>query len=156
MNNLFHRSIVHICGKYTKKKVKKLLCSSFFRTFAAEYMKLANKRHMAAWMLLAVFVPILLLSSIHIHETGETTTTECNDCVHHSCHGHLSSVASWDPVPDVDYVGSRCDGCYVICSCMYQELCPALVRFSHQQLWQHRNPRSSNTLITSDYLHTYI
>ena len=38
---------------------------------------------------------------------------------------------------------------------MYQELCPALVRFSHQQLWQHRNPRSSNTLITSDYLHTY-
>ena len=51
---------------------------------------------MAAWMLLAVFVPILLLSSIHIHETGNTTTTECNDCVHHSCHGHLSSVASWD------------------------------------------------------------
>ena len=51
---------------------------------------------MAAWMLLAVFVPILLLSSIHIHETGDTTTTECNDCVHHSCHGHLSSVASWD------------------------------------------------------------
>ena len=36
---------------------------------------------MAAWMLLAVFVPILLLSSIHIHETGDTITTECNDCV---------------------------------------------------------------------------
>ena len=68
----------------------------FFSYFCSRYMKLANKRHMAAWMLLAVFVPILLLSSIHIHETGDTTTTECNDCVHHSCHGHLSSVASWD------------------------------------------------------------
>ena len=50
---------------------------------------------MAAWMLLAVFVPILLLSSIHIHETGNTITTECNDCVHHSCHGHMTATATW-------------------------------------------------------------
>ena len=54
-----------------------------------------TKRHIASWVLLAVFLPMLLLSSFHIHETGETVKTECTDCVHHNCHGHLTQVASW-------------------------------------------------------------
>jgi hypothetical protein len=54
-----------------------------------------TKRHIASWLLLAVFVPMLLLSSVHIHETGETIETECADCVHHSCHGHLTAAATW-------------------------------------------------------------
>ena len=66
---------------------------SLIRIFAP--VKLDNRRHIASWLLLAVFVPMLLLSSIHIHETGETVDTECVDCVHHSCHGHLTQMASW-------------------------------------------------------------
>ena len=54
-----------------------------------------TKRHIASWLLLAVFVPMLLLSSVHIHETGETIETECADCVHHSCHGHMTAAATW-------------------------------------------------------------
>ena len=58
-------------------------------------MKIANKRHIASWLLLAVFVPMLVLSSVHIHETGETIATECADCMHHSCHGHMTATPYW-------------------------------------------------------------
>ncbi len=54
-----------------------------------------TKRHIASWLLLAVFVPMLLLSSVHIHETGEIIEAECADCVHHSCHGHMTAAATW-------------------------------------------------------------
>ncbi len=58
-------------------------------------MNQETRRHIASWMLLAVFVPMLLLSSVHVHETGETRETECADCVHHNCHGHLTAMATW-------------------------------------------------------------
>ncbi|MBR0259398.1 MAG: hypothetical protein IJQ49_03905 [Prevotella sp.] len=45
--------------------------------------------------MLAVFLPMLLFSSLHIHETPQTTDTECTDCVHHSCHGHVTTMATW-------------------------------------------------------------
>ena len=38
---------------------------------------------------------MLLLSSVHIHESGETIETECADCVHHSCHGHMTVMPHW-------------------------------------------------------------
>ncbi|MGX8683456.1 MAG: hypothetical protein ACSW77_06545 [Bacteroidales bacterium] len=58
-------------------------------------MKLTKKRHIASWLLLAVFVPMLLLSSVHIHEAGGVIQIECADCVHHSCQGHLTAMATW-------------------------------------------------------------
>lgn len=59
-------------------------------------MKLDNKRHIAPWLLLAVFVSMLVLSSLHVHEDSTATAeTECTDCVHHSCHGHLTQMATW-------------------------------------------------------------
>ena len=59
-------------------------------------MKLENRRHIASWWLLAVFVPMLLSSSLHIHEDGGAAAgTECADCVHHNCHGHLTQMATW-------------------------------------------------------------
>ena len=59
-------------------------------------MKLGNRRHIASWWLLAVFVPMLLFSSLHIHEDGGAAAgTECADCVHHNCHGHLTQMATW-------------------------------------------------------------
>ena len=66
---------------------------SFIRTFVA--VKLTKKQQIASWLLLAVFVPMLLLSSVHIHETGETIATECVDCEHHSCHGHMTVTPHW-------------------------------------------------------------
>jgi hypothetical protein len=59
-------------------------------------VKLDNRRHIASWLLLAVFVPMLILSSLHVHERSVAAPEkECVDCVHHSCHGHLTQMASW-------------------------------------------------------------
>ncbi len=52
-------------------------------------MNPTKKRHIASWVLLAVFVPMLLFSSLHIHETAAEEIS-CTDCVHHVCHGHLA------------------------------------------------------------------
>jgi len=67
---------------------------SLNRTFAG--VKLEIRRHIASWLLLAVFLPMLVLSSLHVHNEGaEAAAVECADCVHHSCHGHLAQTASW-------------------------------------------------------------
>ena len=60
---------------------------SLFCTFAAVNVK--TKRHIASWILLAVFVPMLILSSIHVHEIAKSSDSECNECVQHRCHGHV-------------------------------------------------------------------
>ena len=52
-----------------------------------------TKRHIASWVLLAVYLPMLLISSFHIHETSEYGETACAECVHHQCHGHLSQLS---------------------------------------------------------------
>ena len=70
-----------------------LVFFSIYTTFAA--VKQETRRHIALWLLLAVFVPMLVLSSVHVHETGETAETECADCVHHSCHGHMTAASMW-------------------------------------------------------------
>ena len=39
---------------------------------------------------------MLVFSSLHVHEDSTATAeTECTDCVHHSCHGHLTQMATW-------------------------------------------------------------
>ena len=54
---------------------------------------LSHKRRLSARLLLAVFVPMLLLASLHRHESPVTVQdTSCYDCVHHVHHnGHLSA-----------------------------------------------------------------
>ena len=64
----------------------------FFRTFAAVNVK--SRRHIASWMLLAVFVPMLLLSSLHIHVSANIAQDNCSECVHHQCHGHLGELTT--------------------------------------------------------------
>ncbi|MCR5180979.1 MAG: hypothetical protein K6C30_07170 [Bacteroidaceae bacterium] len=59
-------------------------------------MKQDTTRHIAAWLLLAVFVPMVVLSSVHVHkERVAVATTECADCVHHNCHGHMTTMPHW-------------------------------------------------------------
>jgi hypothetical protein len=56
--------------------------------------KLRLKRRRAAWLLLAVFLPMLLLSSLHWHGLAEVVGDECEACVNHISHsGHLSPTS---------------------------------------------------------------
>lgn len=49
-----------------------------------------KKRIRASWVLLAVFLPMLLFSSLHIHDYGPQAEAECAQCVNHLPHaGHL-------------------------------------------------------------------
>jgi len=58
-------------------------------------MNATIRRKISAWILLVVFLPMLVLSSLHIHESTENTEISCADCVHHICHGHLTAAATW-------------------------------------------------------------
>ena len=53
-----------------------------------------------SWLLLAVFVPMLLLSSLHIHQqvTGEGECYECANHLHHSGHISLQTASFRDCV----------------------------------------------------------
>lgn len=57
-------------------------------------MNVDKKRYIASWLLLAVFLPMLVLSSVHIHESGSLLEDECHECVHHHCHGHLGELTT--------------------------------------------------------------
>jgi len=53
-------------------------------------MELKAKRNISAWILLALFVPMLIFSSLHIHHENENVQiTKCDDCINHHCSGHL-------------------------------------------------------------------
>ena len=55
-----------------------------------------SHRRRSAWLLLAVFVPMLLFSSLHHH--AEPSQVACSECVQHLTHaGHLSAASiGWD------------------------------------------------------------
>lgn len=54
------------------------------------------KQQISSWLLLAIFVPMLFFSSVHVHDDiSSEADTECTDCVHHNCHGHLGQTVSW-------------------------------------------------------------
>ena len=75
-------------------KTKMFFCfalSSAFTTFAA-MNRLEQRRKWFAWMLLAVFVPMLLFSLVHVHEQGMAAGADCVDCAHHVHHSHLASA----------------------------------------------------------------
>ena len=48
-----------------------------------------TKRRIASWVLLAVFLPMLLLSSLHIHDFPTAVQDSCEACVDHHCGGHF-------------------------------------------------------------------
>ncbi|MBQ9561755.1 MAG: hypothetical protein IJV10_05705 [Prevotella sp.] len=52
-----------------------------------------KRRHIASIVLLAVFVPMLLLSSLHVHHIANAED-DCTECVMHHCHGHLGQLTT--------------------------------------------------------------
>lgn len=59
------------------------------RNFAA--VNVMMKRHIASWVLLAVFVPMLVMSSLHVHVADGPVHSYCNECVQHHCQGHVAA-----------------------------------------------------------------
>ena len=56
-------------------------------------MKTGLKRHISAWLLLAVFVPMLVLTALHTHAVASSVSDECVECVNHQPHsGHLTTT----------------------------------------------------------------
>ena len=57
-----------------------------------------RREQISAWIMLSVFVPMLLLSSLHIH-TIPSVPINCDECVEHVHHaGHITQYD--DPVDD--------------------------------------------------------
>jgi hypothetical protein len=55
-------------------------------------MKETTKRHISAIVLLAVFLPMLVLSSLHVHPETHLEDEHCEECMHHVPHaGHMGS-----------------------------------------------------------------
>lgn len=50
-----------------------------------------RSRSLKAWLLLLVFVPMLVLSAIHVHESQDTPV--CDECAHHVSHASHITVA---------------------------------------------------------------
>ena len=62
----------------------------FFITFVL--MKHNMKRQFAAWILLSLFLPMLIFSSVHVHPSTARTDIQCAECIHHQPHhSHLFS-----------------------------------------------------------------
>jgi hypothetical protein len=58
-------------------------------------MNSTKRRHIASVVLLAVFLPMLLLSSLHVHPEAHLEDGDCKECVHHVPHaGHFTSGTS--------------------------------------------------------------
>ena len=55
-------------------------------------MKETARRYYSSLVLLAVFLPMLLLASFHVHPEAQIEGDYCKECVHHLPHaGHFSS-----------------------------------------------------------------
>lgn len=54
--------------------------------------RVRNKRQWFARLLLCMFVPVLLLASVHVHQAPEQIDVDCYACQHHIHHdGHIAS-----------------------------------------------------------------
>lgn len=57
-------------------------------------MRLKGKSYWSGWVLLSVFVPMVLLSSLHVHsEWNYMSETTCHECLAHAVHnGHIDAL----------------------------------------------------------------
>jgi len=106
---VFTYSYVERCSKVgcisekQRKRTFLLVFHSICITFACTNMKMkeTTRRYYSSLVLLAVFLPILVLSSFHVHPEAHLDGNHCEECLHHIPHsGHFSSlsVCSFDCV----------------------------------------------------------
>ena len=76
-------------------------------------MKRHDRAYYASWVLLAVFLPMVVLSSLHVHPEAEGEP--CHECIEHTVHnGHITAVKASVDCPlcafqsDVYQAGQEC------------------------------------------------
>ncbi len=70
-----------------------LVFRSVYTTFAPAMNRLEQRRRLVARWLLAVFLPMMMLTVLHIHDEGASSHITCDACVNHIPHGgHLSAA----------------------------------------------------------------
>lgn len=58
-------------------------------------MGISMKRGISAWLLLLVYVPMMVIASLHIHAYESSAVGECEQCLHHIHHGgHLNAYSN--------------------------------------------------------------
>ena len=73
-----------------EKKSELSFCISLVYSYLCRRFMNNRTRRLSAWLLLSVFLPMLLLSSLHVHESVPVSSG-CSECVNHIPHqGHLS------------------------------------------------------------------
>ena len=78
-------SVPHFLGLY--HAVNQFFC------YFCHQMKRHDRAYWSAWVLLVIFVPMVLLSSLHVHPELLEEVELCNDCIDHSVHGgHIAPV----------------------------------------------------------------
>lgn len=78
----------------TKERTFLLVFHTICTTFACTNMKMkeTTRRYYSSWVLLAVFLPMFVLSSLHVHPQAHYEEDYCEECLHHLPHaGHISS-----------------------------------------------------------------
>lgn len=86
-NSLLVKSFFLRMAVIERKKRQIYAEKIFFSNFAA--MSINAKRKTASWILLAIFLPMLLLASLHTHDSNASSHHSSIECVDHHCSGHL-------------------------------------------------------------------
>jgi len=83
-----------VCQFVSKKTRKSVISFARFRFFCIFAPVNANsRRRRAAKVLLAVYIPMLLLLSLHVHHQRMAEAVDCYQCAHHQPHaGHITAV----------------------------------------------------------------
>lgn len=56
-------------------------------------MKRIDKASVSAWVLLSVFLPMVLLASLHVHPEFMQGSMPCHECIDHTVHnGHVTAI----------------------------------------------------------------
>lgn len=56
-------------------------------------MKRMERAYWFSWVLLLVYIPMVLLSSVHVHFEWDENGEPCLECLQHTVHdGHISAV----------------------------------------------------------------
>jgi len=59
-------------------------------------MRREVKNRVRAAFLLLLMLTAISISSLHVHPYSAPTDTECSECLHHVCHGHLTQSGLLD------------------------------------------------------------
>jgi len=105
-------------------------------------MQIDKRRHISSYILLAVIVPMMLMSWLHVHdEDAHSGNVNCIDCLHHVHHSHISPhdaelgmcllcqflTIEYIPSPSLDFNLIACEEGNVLQQVYVSVLAPAIL-----------------------------